>query len=108
MGGGWRLVGAGGIRIGLVVLWHGHADEFAGARDVVGAGGSGEQTVVADTGEAFGQDVQEEAADELTGGQRPPLVLRSAGGAIILLAAGDAGLVARPHSAGCGLAPRGG
>src|ERR1700681_4962830 len=90
---GWRLVGAGGTRIGIVVLRHGHADELAGARDVVGAGGSGEQAVVADAVEAFGQDVHEEAADELTGGERHPLVSRSAVGAIILVPEGDAVLV---------------
>ncbi len=63
MRGGWRLVGTAGIRIGIVVLRH--ADELAGACDVVGAGGSGEQAVVADAVEAFGQDVDQEASDEL-------------------------------------------
>ena len=53
MRGGWRLVGIDGIRIGIVVLRH--ADERAGARDVVGAGRSGEQAVVADAVEAFGR-----------------------------------------------------
>jgi hypothetical protein len=43
---GWRLVGIAGIKLGIVVLRH--ADELAGARDIVGAGGSGEQAVVAD------------------------------------------------------------
>jgi len=46
MRGGCRLVGIDRIRIGIVVLRH--ADELAGARDIVGAGGSGEQAVVAD------------------------------------------------------------
>ncbi len=40
-------------------------EQLAGACDVVGAGGLGEQAVVADAVEALGQDVDEEAADEL-------------------------------------------
>ena len=60
----WRLVGIDGISIMvLMFLRHGHADELAGARNVVGAGGSGEQAVVADAVKAFGQDVDQEAAD---------------------------------------------
>ena len=39
--------------------------QFAGAGDVGLAGGAGEQAVVADAVEAAGQDVQQEAADEL-------------------------------------------
>jgi hypothetical protein len=97
MRGGWRLVGIAGIRIGIVVLRH--ADELAGARDVVGAGGSGEQAVVADAVEAFGQDVAQETADELTGGKRHPLVSGAAVGAIVLVAEGDAVLVERDQPA---------
>jgi hypothetical protein len=58
--------------------------KLAGARDVVGAGGSGEQAVVADTVEALGQDVDQETADELIGGERHPLVSGVAVGAINL------------------------
>ena len=56
MRGGWRLVGIDGVSLGIVVLRHWHCEQLAGARDVVGAGRSGEQAVVADAVEAFGQE----------------------------------------------------
>ena len=90
MGGGWRLVGIGGIRIGIAVLRHWYGEQLAGACDVVGTGRSGEQAVVADAVEAFGQDVDKEAADELIGGERHPLVSRAAVGAVVLVPEGDA------------------
>src|SRR5271166_2755870 len=96
---GWRLVGAGGTRIGIVVLWRWHAEELAGARDVVGAGGSGEQAVVADAVEAFGQDVGEEATDELVRAERHDLLARAAVGAVVLVPEGDALLVERDQPA---------
>ena len=60
------LIGLSGIALGL---WRG--EQVACARDVVGAGGVGEQTVVADAVEAAGQNVAEEPADELMGRERP-------------------------------------
>ncbi len=42
-----------------------HGEQFARTGDVAGATAVGEQTVVAHAVEAFGQDVNEEAADEL-------------------------------------------
>src|SRR6266536_3836510 len=89
MRGGWRLVGIDDIRIGIVVLRHWHGEQLASACDVVGAGRSGEQAVVADAVEAFGQDVDQETADELAGGKRHPLVSGPAVDAIILVAEGD-------------------
>ena len=41
-------------------------EEFAGSRDVLGAVGVGKEPVVADAMEAFGQHVDQEAADELS------------------------------------------
>ncbi len=41
------------------------ADEFAGSCDVGDTAGVDEQAIVPDAVEAFGQDVDEEAADEL-------------------------------------------
>src|SRR5438132_1895360 len=63
------------ISIGLR-LWHG--EQFARPRDVVGTGRLGEQAVVAAAVEALRQDVDEEAAAELTGCQGPDLVSRVA------------------------------
>ena len=72
-------------------LWHG--EQFAGARDVVGALAAGEQAVVADAVEAVGQHVDQEAADELAGGERHHLVALAALGAIVLPFEGDAVVV---------------
>src|ERR1700751_5153508 len=80
------------ISIGLR-LWHG--EQFARPRDVVGTGGLGEQAVVADAVEALRQDVDEEAADELTGCQGHELVSGAAVGAIVLVLEGDAVVVER-------------
>jgi hypothetical protein len=49
--------------------------------------------------DAFGQDVAQETADELTGGKRHPLVSGAAVGAIVLVAEGDAVLVERDQPA---------
>src|SRR5918994_4381565 len=62
---GRRLVGIGGISIGRLALRLWHGEQLARPRDVVGAGGLGEQPVMADAMEALRQDVAEEAADEL-------------------------------------------
>src|SRR3977135_1688396 len=99
MGGVWRLEGIDGVSLGIVVLRHWHGEQFAGARDVVGAGRSGEQAVVADAVEALGQDVDQEAADELIGGERHPLVSRAAVGAVVLVPEGDAVLAASDQPA---------
>ena len=76
--GAWRAVvyrGAGGL-IGVVVLgrwiwrdWNG--EQLPGARDVGLAAGAGEQPVVADAVKSLGQDVEQEAPDELVGCQLP-------------------------------------
>ena len=47
-----------------------HGEQVSGLRDIGRAAGIGEQAVVTDAVEAFGQDVQQEAADELVGGKR--------------------------------------
>ena len=54
--GSWVLIGAGA------------AKQFPGVGEVGLAAGAGEQPVVADAVKALGQDVHEEAADELVGG----------------------------------------
>src|SRR3989442_15826399 len=68
-----RSIGIGGFALGL---WP--SEQFAGARDVVGAGGLGQQAVVADAGGALGEDVGEESAGEIVFGKCDSLVSVSA------------------------------
>ena len=56
------MIIVGSIALGLLAT-----EQLAGAVDVVGAGGLSEQAVMADAVEVLGQDVDEEAADELVG-----------------------------------------
>src|SRR6266568_5056889 len=62
-------------------------------RDVVGASAVREEAVVADAMEAAGQDVDQEAADELVDGERHHLGLVAAVGAVVLPPEGHAGVV---------------
>src|SRR5206468_6575347 len=82
---------AGGIVRLALRLWHG--EQLARPREGVRAGGFGQESVVTDAMEAFWQDVDEEAADELVCCERHDLVARSAVGTIILVTEGDAVLV---------------
>jgi hypothetical protein len=70
-----------------------HGEQLARVCDVVGARAFGEQAVMADAVEAFWQHVDEEAADELVGGERHGLVSLAALDAVILPLEGDALLV---------------
>src|ERR1700724_3577637 len=54
------MIGIGSLALGLLAT-----EQLAGAIDVVGAGGLGEQAVVADAVQALGQDVGEGAGDEI-------------------------------------------
>src|SRR5438445_11800090 len=78
-----RLVGIDRTRIGIVVLRHCDGEQLAGPRDVVGAGRSGEQAVVADAGEAVRQQLEKEAADELGGGAGRGLLARPVVGTVV-------------------------
>src|SRR5712691_3553468 len=62
-------------------------------RDVVGASAVGEKAVVADAMKAGGQDVDQEAADELVDGKRHYLGPVAPVGAVILPPEGHAGVV---------------
>lgn len=55
---------------------HGRGDpeQLAGVFEVSLAGGASEQAVMADAVEAFRQDVEQEASDELVSGQRHQLL----------------------------------
>src|SRR3989442_4918878 len=97
-----RSIGIGGFALGL---WP--SEQFAGAGDVVGAGGLGQQAVVADAVEALGQDVDEESADELVCGECHLLVSISALDSGVLPLEGNAGGV-ECASAGIGEGNAGG
>src|SRR4029453_11829719 len=75
-----RLILIRSIGIGRFALRLWPSEQFAGARDVVGAGGLGQQAVVADAVEALGQDVNEESAGELVCGKGPLFLFISARG----------------------------
>ncbi len=77
--------GTGGLGLGVC-----NGEQLARPRDVVGAGAFGEQAVVADAVEAVRQHVDQEAANELVGGERHELVAIAALGAIVLPSEGDA------------------
>src|SRR2546429_9893021 len=64
-----RLVVIRSISIGRFALRLWPHEQIADARDVVGAGGLGQQAVVTDAGEALGQDVGEESAGASVRGQ---------------------------------------
>ena len=84
-----RLVVIGSIGIGRLALRLWPREQFVGARNVVGAGGVGQQAVVADAVETFGQDVDEESADELVCGKCHLLVSISALDSVVLPLEGD-------------------
>src|SRR5215471_10607283 len=72
--------------------------QLARACDVVGASVFGEQAVMADAVEAFGQHVDEEAADELVGGERHLLVSIAALDAIVLPLEGHTVIIDRDQT----------
>ncbi len=84
-----RLAGIRGSTCGLALGLY--SDELlADTRDVVGANAFGQQPVVADAMQALGQHVDEEAADELVGGEGHVLVAIAALDAVVLPVEGDA------------------
>src|SRR6266487_6201714 len=89
------IITIGSIALGLLAT-----EQLAGACDVVGAGGLGEQAVVADAVQALGQDVDEEAADELVSCECHHLVAIGAFEPIVLVFEADS-VFCRTRSAGC-------
>jgi hypothetical protein len=63
------LVGLGAVGIPGLGLCRRHVEQAARSGDVVGARTAGEQAVVTDAVEALRQDVDQESADELAGGE---------------------------------------
>ena len=94
---GGRLVAI--IIIGSIALGLLATEQLAGAFDVVGAGGLGEQAVVADAVEALGQDVDEEAADELVCCERHNLIAIGCFEPIVLVFEADSVFVERDQPA---------
>ena len=96
--------GAGG-QVCVVVLCrriidgHWRGDQLSGASDVRFAGGTGEQSVVADAMEPLGQDVEQEAPDEFVWRQRHRAVPRPSVAAVVLEAEGDATVIEANQSA---------
>jgi hypothetical protein len=86
-------------RIGRFALGLLGCEQFAGAGDVVGAEGLGQQAVVADAVKAAGQHVDQESADELVDCKRHRLVSIAAFDPIVLPLEGDAVLVACDQAA---------
>src|SRR3954452_966861 len=89
--------GAGGL-IGVVVLgrwiWRQRpGDQLPGSCDIGLATGAGEQPVMADAVKPLGQDVEQEAPDELVRCKRHGAIPRLPVAAVILVAEGDAALV---------------
>src|SRR5690606_20510982 len=74
---------------GVVLSLRCDPQQPAGERDAVLAGGAGEQAIMADPVEALRQHVEQEAADELVGGERHHLLPVGPAAAIILVAESD-------------------
>jgi hypothetical protein len=83
---GWTII----LRLGWRgILWHRHdREQFARPCDICFANSAGKQSVMADAMEACWQDVQEEAPDELAGGERHDALPVRPIAAIILVAEG--------------------
>ena len=73
-------------------LWR-DPQQLAGERDTGLAGGPGEEAVMPDAVEAFGQHMKQEAAKELVGGKPHHLLAVGVGSAIIFVTEGYAVLI---------------
>ena len=74
-------------------------EQAAGEREAGLAGATGEQAVVPDAMEATRQDMEQEAADELVGGERHDLLPVGAVATVVLVAECDATLVEADEAA---------
>src|ERR1700674_3754855 len=94
-----RVIGIGGMWIAGFGLPRRRIEQLTRPRDVLGTLAAGEQAVVADTVEAGRQHMDEEAADELVGGECHDLLPFATLGAIVLPLEGDAVTVERDQAA---------
>src|ERR1700719_4876598 len=82
----------------VVLCWrpprrHRCGDQFPGTRNAGLAGGGGEQPVVTNAVEPLGQDVEQEAPDELVGRERNRAVALPSVAAVVLEAEGHATVI---------------
>src|SRR5882757_10975495 len=73
----------------FILRWRLHPEQFPDPRDIGLAACSGQQAVMADAVESVGQHVDQEAADELVGGQPHDLLAIAVLDPVILPAEGD-------------------
>jgi hypothetical protein len=66
-----RLTIAGAVGVTGRILWRRYVEQLTRSREVLGAPAVGEETVVSDAVKSVGQDVDQEAADELVVGLQP-------------------------------------
>lgn len=98
MGGRRRLGAIRGIGIAGVFLWNWSTKQLAYSRDVLGPGAAGEEAVVTDAMEATWEDVDQEAADELVGGEGHDLLPLAPLGAVVLPLEGEAVVIERDQA----------
>ena len=94
-----RLIGIGGVCRSGVVLPTGLLSSSRARAMFLDTIAAGKQAVVADAVEACRQDVAEEAADELVGGERHHLVSIGSFAAVVLPLEGDGFVVERDQAA---------
>jgi hypothetical protein len=90
------VIGLGGLEIARASR---HGQQLTDPFDIAGAGAMSEQTVVADAMEAARQNMDQEAADELVGGERHDLPSLTTFGAVVLPLEGDAIVIERDEAA---------
>jgi len=76
-----------------------HGDQLPGAGDIDFAAGAGEQPIVADAVEPLGQDVEQEAPDELVGRECHRAVSRPPVAAVVLVVEAHAALIEAEQAA---------
>src|SRR5258708_38646521 len=101
--GGWVRLAALHRRIGHR---HGHGDQFSVTRDILLAGGAGEQPVVTDAVRPLWQDVEQEAPDELVVGECHGAQSRPAVSAVVPVAAVPARILMAEATDSVGVARR--
>ena len=79
-----RLTVADAVGVTGRILWRRCIEQLTRSRNVLGTPAVGKETVVSDAAETVGQDVDEEAADELLGVKCHKLLASDALGAVIL------------------------
>ena len=87
------LIGRGGLGCVGRIRTDGYREQLARSCDVCGSVAAREQSIVSNAMEALGQDVEQEAADELVGRERHRLITAWPIDPIVLVPEGDAVLI---------------